>query len=292
MLPLISVPAVNGRALGAAARRAAGPALGCVSGLLVGGWFGALAGLVIGGLVGELFRRSGVSGSLQKYLIDTDSRRAGPPVDEAFPGACLLAGFVAAFDPGAELGGKAESADAAGADSAGGFERVAVTRIALEGGSGLGAARLGAFSRLAQSLLPSSASYSAASLLARYFGQAGGDPVAGAICAWALFRRRWPEPERERLAAMRRFLSGSGCPEDAVWASEAIVYPDRAADWELLGLKPGASRDDMKKSFRALSLAFHPDGLGAFEPEKRQEAEEAFRRVRTAYERLSGGREG
>lgn len=272
--------------LASIARRAAGPVAGCVSGFLVGGLFGALAGAVMGTLVAELLRRSGVSGSLHKYLCGSESFRQGPPFDEAFPGACLLAGFVAAFDPGKEIGGGAEEAGATG-----GFERVAVTRIALEGGAGLSSPQMGAFSRLAQGLLPSAASYPAKTLISRYFGQAGSDPLIGAICAWALFKRRWPNPEREELAAMRAFLSRSGCPDERIGEAETRLYPERAADWELLGLKPGATRDEMKKSFRALSIAFHPDGLGGIEPEKRKEAEEAFRRVRNAYERLSGGRE-
>jgi hypothetical protein len=286
----IDIPAEKKRRLASVAHRVVGPVVGCAAGFLVGGLFGSLAGTIIGTLLGELFRRSGVSGSLQKYLADPDTRPGGPPFDEAFPGSSVLAGFVAGFDPGSELGselgGKAEKAGAVD-----GFERVAVTRIALEGRGGLEKDQLNAFSRLAQSLLASAASYSAARLITCYFAQAADDPLPGAICAWALFKRHWPNPERRELTAMRSFLSRSGCPEETDGAAETALFPERAADWELLGLRPGASREEIKKSFRALSIAFHPDGLGGIEPEKRKEAEEAFRRVRTAYERLSGGKE-
>jgi len=261
----IDISAEDKRRLRSAFRRAAGPVAGCAAGFLVGGFFGALAGAILGTLVGELFRRS------------------GPSPDEAFLGAGALAGFVATFDPAAEIGGSTGTNALAN-----GFERVALTRIALEGHSGLSKAQMRAFSRLAQGFLSPSASDSADTLLSSYFTQASNDSLPGALCAWALFKSRWPNPERMELSAMRSYLARAGCPEAAASAAEAGIFAERAADWELLGLKPGASREEIKKSFRSLSIAFHPDGLAGIEPEKRKEAAEAFRRVRGAYERLSG----
>jgi hypothetical protein len=282
-MPLpINFPKNAKRRIRSALRVAIGPAAGVAAGFLAGGFFGALAGAVIGSLLGELFRRSSFSGSLTKYLRDPDARPDGPPIDEAFRGACLLAGFVVSFDPGSDLG-----IDGGETAMAAGFERVALTRIALDGGSGLGRARLGAFSRLAQSLLPSAASYQAKLLIRSYFAQEGCEPLPGALCAWALLKARRPQPDKAAHAKMRAFLRQAGCPEETIRVSEGRLFPQRAEDWEMLGLKPGASREEIKKSFRALSRAFHPDGLGGIDPERRKEAEEAFRRVRAAYERLS-----
>jgi hypothetical protein len=280
MLLPINFPKNAKRRIRSAMRVAIGPAAGSVSGFLVGGFFGALAGAVIGSLLGELFRRSSFSGSLTKYLRDPDARPEGPPFDEAFPGACLLAGFVVCFDPGSDLG-------VGGGEPAKGFERVALTRIALDDGTGLSRSRMSAFSRLAQSLLPSAASYQAQTLIHAYFAQDGSEPIPGALCAWALFKARWPLPDKAALATMRAFLGQAGCPEETIRVCEGSLFPQRAEDWEMLGLKPGASREEIKKSFRALSHAFHPDGLGGLDPQRRKEAEEAFRRVRAAYERLS-----
>src|SRR5512145_1181924 len=104
MLLPIKLPNNVARRIRSALRVLAGPFLGAAAGFLAGGFFGALAGAVLGSLLGELLRRSGFPGSLAAYLRDPEARPNGPPFDEAFPGACLLAGFVVSFDPGSDLG--------------------------------------------------------------------------------------------------------------------------------------------------------------------------------------------
>jgi curved DNA-binding protein len=54
--------------------------------------------------------------------------------------------------------------------------------------------------------------------------------------------------------------------------------------YEVLGVARNASADDIKKAYRQLALKWHPD---RHPPEKRDEAEETFKRVNEAYEVLS-----
>jgi curved DNA-binding protein CbpA len=52
--------------------------------------------------------------------------------------------------------------------------------------------------------------------------------------------------------------------------------------YEVLGLKPGASQDEIKKSFRSLALKYHPDKNRGSE-----ESKQKFMRIVEAYEVLS-----
>jgi DnaJ-domain-containing protein 1 len=52
-----------------------------------------------------------------------------------------------------------------------------------------------------------------------------------------------------------------------------------AADYALLGLKPGASRDAVRRSFRRLARQHHPDHGGDAE---------VFAALRAAYKRIAG----
>jgi len=53
-----------------------------------------------------------------------------------------------------------------------------------------------------------------------------------------------------------------------------------ADDYDLLGLEPGASRSEIKQAFRSLARVYHSDRY------KGQDADERFRQVHAAYQRL------
>lgn len=50
--------------------------------------------------------------------------------------------------------------------------------------------------------------------------------------------------------------------------------------YHILGLKPGASKDEVKKAYRELSLKYHPDKNGS------GNAEEKFKEISAAYNLL------
>lgn len=57
-------------------------------------------------------------------------------------------------------------------------------------------------------------------------------------------------------------------------------------DYRLLGLEPGAQREEVKKVFRRLAGQFHPDSGANLSSRQQQLSEEAFRKIREAYERI------
>ncbi|MGI0020494.1 MAG: DnaJ domain-containing protein, partial [Nitrososphaera sp.] len=52
--------------------------------------------------------------------------------------------------------------------------------------------------------------------------------------------------------------------------------------YETLGLEPGASQDEIKKSFRSLAMKYHPD-----KNKNSEESRQKFMKIVEAYEVLS-----
>lgn len=65
----------------------------------------------------------------------------------------------------------------------------------------------------------------------------------------------------EALRAIERH-GGSQVMEKAFTGFDALAAPDTFDPHAVLGLKPGASREDIEAKFRALSMVHHPDRGG------------------------------
>jgi len=57
--------------------------------------------------------------------------------------------------------------------------------------------------------------------------------------------------------------------------------------YEILGLERGASKEDVKKVYRKLALSYHPDRVSHLGPEYTEVAEEKFKMINEAYEKVS-----
>jgi len=67
-----------------------------------------------------------------------------------------------------------------------------------------------------------------------------------------------------------------------------VIAPDtikgrKTSHWNILGLAPEASVQEIKRTFRRLALQFHPDRLSALSDKQKQAAEECFITIRLAY---------
>jgi len=66
-----------------------------------------------------------------------------------------------------------------------------------------------------------------------------------------------------------------------------LVYAKRDIEsYRLLGIDPEAPIKEIKRVYRSLAVQFHPDSLSALEPEQQKTAEEAFLKIRRAYESI------
>ena len=60
--------------------------------------------------------------------------------------------------------------------------------------------------------------------------------------------------------------------------------------YQVLGLSPDASNEELKKAYRRLAKQYHPDALASMGKEVTQEAEHQFRKIQEAYDRLCRAR--
>lgn len=70
-----------------------------------------------------------------------------------------------------------------------------------------------------------------------------------------------------------------------------MAEPEQATpkDYQLLGLHPGASFDDVKRAYRELAKKWHPDRYSDAPPWARLRAEEKFKDLQEAYQRILSG---
>jgi hypothetical protein len=107
-----------------------------------------------------------------------------------------------------------------------------------------------------------------------------------ALSAWAICGAEGLDIDGELEGRIVEFLVSSGCGRECALSSRRSLFPDLDEDWAIMGLARGASAEEVKKSYRSLSLAFHPDSLSGLSGEQREKAQEAYLRVRRAYENL------
>ena len=58
--------------------------------------------------------------------------------------------------------------------------------------------------------------------------------------------------------------------------------------YEILGLRPGASQDEVKAAYRQLAGQYHPDKVAHLGEEFQLLAEQRFKQIQEAYEKLIG----
>ena len=77
-----------------------------------------------------------------------------------------------------------------------------------------------------------------------------------------------------------------GLDEGALAQARAEFARDGGRAWEVLGIGPGASVEEIKAAYRQLSLQYHPDKVASLGPEFVKVAEEKFKAIQQAYEEV------
>jgi hypothetical protein len=244
--------------------RTVGPLAGGLIGL-IGGLPGLLIGLVMGYLLQELIGQFRTDRAILAYFENPGR----PGFNEGTPGLaafCALGVLIS--------GNEAETGRCA---------------AAVFTGKKSAAPLIESFCRLAASRRRELNPDLLAESLAARRSAVGDLPVLGK----ALHTLASGDEELKTAACIRGILDpGYRAFERGVHAAaERLMDGQRPEDekpWHVLGLKPGASEEEVKSSFRRLAIRFHPDSLSALDEAQREEAARTFLKIKEAYQTIIG----
>jgi hypothetical protein len=236
---------------------------GASAGLLAG-WFGLGAGLVIGFMLDVARLEARTRSRLTAYLRRPDDAERAIP--EALPGWAAAACLALRGDwPGpADPAARRYLWDRLSADA---LPRLARARRDAERGADVA-------SRCSGADLPG---------LARILATSGAPRSRKLLADWAFAAAALaggPLDAGTELR-LRAALGDCGVGAGEMLAARLASFPGERDPWTVLGLAPGASRSEVKRAFRRLSRAVHPDAYPDDDGER-------FREVRDAYARLGG----
>ena len=228
--------------------KAVGAAAGVLSGL---GFFGLVFGLIAGVFLDQL--AAGLAGRRRLISFINNPSADAPPLPGHIEAAALITGLRLLRD------------DRAAAAVFSSSFQVVFSKLP----HGLAETAAGAAARPDDEAIME---------LAIFFGRGATDlqkrTLAGLLSGC---RRESQDPLRLKI------IQAAGL--DGHLSSSASDFS--ASDYEILGLAPGASSREITRVYRKLASQFHPDSSAELSEQQRQIAEEAFLRIKEAYERLS-----
>jgi DnaJ like chaperone protein len=94
-----------------------------------------------------------------------------------------------------------------------------------------------------------------------------------------------------RLSQPRRSGNRSDQPRDSAddrqYRATDSNRPDRQDPYAILGVAPGASREEIKAAYHRLAVKYHPDKVQHLGKDFQKLAEERFKEIQQAYDELN-----
>ncbi len=111
--------------------------------------------------------------------------------------------------------------------------------------------------------------------------------VALALCLWEAASLAGPPSDRA-TRFLRRAASSYGVESYYRSAAGVLLREDEYDEesYRILGVDENVTAEELKRVYRSLAASFHPDSLAGLSPQQQEAAQEAFIRIRRAYERL------
>ena len=77
-----------------------------------------------------------------------------------------------------------------------------------------------------------------------------------------------------------------GITQEDFVSIKAMFVPDTEWAYKVLEIPPTASNEEVKKAYRTMAIKYHPDKVSYLGEDFRKSAEEKFRKVKEAYEKI------
>jgi len=108
-------------------------------------------------------------------------------------------------------------------------------------------------------------------------------PFVAALYGLAMTDGELQRAERELLQRVVRYLNLS---EEQLRSVTSAFFGDGSEHYARLSLEPHASDEDIKKAYRQMAAAYHPDSQRGMSSQQVQKATETFHKIKEAYESL------
>ncbi len=88
------------------------------------------------------------------------------------------------------------------------------------------------------------------------------------------------------LKIIEQLANKLGIPAMEFESVKNMFYRSADSDYKILGIEANASDEDVKKAYRKMAIAFHPDKVAQMGEEYQKGAKEKFQQIQDAYENI------
>jgi DnaJ like chaperone protein len=88
------------------------------------------------------------------------------------------------------------------------------------------------------------------------------------------------------LAAIEKMAGYLGITSSDFLSIKNMFIPETDSSYKILETEPSATDEDVKKAYRKMAMKYHPDKVSHLGEEFRKSAEEKFKKVNEAYEKI------
>lgn len=88
------------------------------------------------------------------------------------------------------------------------------------------------------------------------------------------------------MAAVQRISNMLGISAIDFESVKNMFYRNVDSDYKILGIEANATDEEVKKAYRKMAIAFHPDKVAAMGEEYQKGAKEKFQQIQDAYEAI------
>jgi len=88
------------------------------------------------------------------------------------------------------------------------------------------------------------------------------------------------------LDAIEKMSGYLGIASSDYMSIRNMFVPETDSSYKILEIEPSATDDEVKKAYRRMAMKYHPDKVGHLGEEFRKSADEKFKKVNEAYEKI------